>query len=313
MGPRRGGADAPRSIAGVAVAMRHLLALLTCACAAAEETLQSNALLFDGDDKTGLVAENYGTRQISTKLTQGYSQVNITGNNRAYLVNDWVWATRWRDVSYKHLMLMERSLEFTIDFSKVGCGCNAAIYLVGMPAAPWGPGASDYCDIQDDDKRCAEIDILEGNRQALQSTLHMTAGHGQDGRCNQDGCYTNWGKLPSTRSRYGPGKEADIDSTKPFRVRVSFPEAVLDDTSDWRGASMDVRMWQGSGPEQVFFKNTENGNPKPGSESRGVSGADQFETKEALERGMVLVLALWSGQGKDDLAWMDGGCTAANF
>jgi hypothetical protein len=47
---------------------------------------------------------------------------------------------------------------------------NAAVYLVAMPPVP-GAASSSYCDIQDDEHRCYELDVLEGNRQAVQSTV----------------------------------------------------------------------------------------------------------------------------------------------
>ena len=38
----------------------------------------------------------------------------------------------WFDVKYEKLFLLGRALSFTIDLSAVVCGCNAAVYLVGM-------------------------------------------------------------------------------------------------------------------------------------------------------------------------------------
>ena len=34
---------------------------------------------------------------------------------------------------------------------------------------------------------CVELDLIEGNKKAVQATLHTRQGHGQDGTCNQDG------------------------------------------------------------------------------------------------------------------------------
>jgi hypothetical protein len=36
------------------------------------------------------------------------------------------------DVAYRKFSLLDRALSFTIDLSAVGCGCNAAVYLVQM-------------------------------------------------------------------------------------------------------------------------------------------------------------------------------------
>ena len=47
------------------------------------------------------------------------------------------------------------------------------------------------CDIQGYDlpnvRPCAELDVIEGNRKAVQATLHTQQGRGQNGKCNQDG------------------------------------------------------------------------------------------------------------------------------
>lgn len=68
---------------------------------------------------------------------------------------------------------------------------------------------------------CFEIDLIEGNKKAIQATLHTTQGKGTDGRCNQDGCYGNWGRSSSTF--YGPLPDAEINSLLPFRVTARFP------------------------------------------------------------------------------------------
>jgi hypothetical protein len=91
--------------------------------------LSSWQLAFDGDERAGFVGEAYGSLQVKGIKTrpkdpdQLPNQLNVSGNNRLYLVSDWAWCTRWRDVAYKPLHLLDQSLEFTIDLSKVGCGC----------------------------------------------------------------------------------------------------------------------------------------------------------------------------------------------
>ena len=106
--------------------------------------------------------------------------------------------------------------------SGVGCGCDASLYLVKMKDADrFGPN---YCDIQGvgGSAPCAEIDLFEGNRQAIASTVHMTQGTGADGTCNQDGCTEKWGEHETnTRGElvselYGPG--GNIDTTTLSRV-----------------------------------------------------------------------------------------------
>lgn len=216
--------------------------------------------------------------------------VRVVGNNRLFVVHDWVWAHTWREVSYRHLMLLNRELSFDIDLSGVGCGCNAAVCAqplrrsntisavllatdvtvndprVYLPHAdlvqmrdPHDSG-SNYCDIQgyevdgDDVEPCLEIDLLEGNRKAIQTTLHTRSGHGADGHgCNQDGCYANLGKMADESSRYGPGIGAlgGLDSLKPIHVSATFATVPLSEGLEdaWNGARLDVTLSQEHGKD----------------------------------------------------------------
>ena len=86
---------------------------------------------------------------------------------------------------------------------------------------------SAQCDIQgfdvEDMEACTELDLLEGNRKALQATLHTAQGKGADGRCNQDGCVGNWGRRAGSERSYGALPGAAIDSNRPFHVKADFP------------------------------------------------------------------------------------------
>ena len=72
--------------------------------------------------------------------------IEVTGLNRAYLsapdaARRW-W--EWGNVDYRKLMLLNRRLSFTVDLSRVGCGHDAALYLVEMTKPTrWAAG---YCD-----------------------------------------------------------------------------------------------------------------------------------------------------------------------
>mmetsp|Transcript_17379 Transcript_17379/g.41629 ORF Transcript_17379/g.41629 Transcript_17379/m.41629 type:complete len:103 (-) Transcript_17379:1371-1679(-) len=95
----------------------------------------------------------------------------------------------------------------------------------------------------------------------------MTSGKGPNGRCNQDGCVGNLGKLETSRNLYGPRPSATIDSSKPFHVRASFTSHHLGNSSKeslWRGATMTVQLSQDGGPEHTLFDSKRNGNPIEG-------------------------------------------------
>ena len=48
-------------------------------------------------------------------------------------------------------------LSFTVDVSEVGCGCNAALYLVEMPAATITSCNDYYCDVSKDSNTAVSI------------------------------------------------------------------------------------------------------------------------------------------------------------
>lgn len=257
----------------------------------------------DGDISTGFLAENWG----STDRVAGPKGFTLQGNGRSYAaarVSGGPGDVDWGDFAYRRFELLDRQFQFEVDLSRVGCGCNAALYLVAMPEHPEAHDAA-YCDIQGPEgKSCLEIDILEGNAKALQATIHTTNGHGWDGKsCNADGCLASLGKTPESARLYGPESKDGIDSSRPFTVSATFAN----------GGAFNVMLTQGSEGgsgakrEVQFFdadavasgSNVLAGQPTP------VPQDDRERMRGALERGMVLVLSLWTAE---DLSWLDGGC-----
>jgi len=249
---------------------------------------------------------------------------------------------QWQDVRYEKFDLLGKSLSFTIDLSEVPCGCNAAVYLVKMDAPT--SGGSAYCDIQGyDDKSigaCTELDLIEGNQKALQATLHTAQGKGSDGRCNQDGCASNWGRDKATDAAYGLPRTKRIarhviDSSKPLRVTATFEQRRLNWYDD-AGCAFEVRVSQGSTHVQLLDSTRDGNAPRrparPDEAAKAEAGAgvaantaagvgeatataapqafgraDLEETYVAVRAGLVLVASLWT---TDDLSWLDGGCDA---
>ena len=105
---------------------------------------------------------------------------------------------------------------------KAACGCNAALYLVGMKQ-PSG-GGSGYCDIQSSSNPCTELDMFEGSTKAFQTTIHTQCGTGCNA-CNQWGCETNFGGKGNNHTLYGLGSDSAVDSSKPYKVSVTFSHA----------------------------------------------------------------------------------------
>ena len=255
-----------------------------------------------GSEFSGFVAENYGGSSESkrTMMAGATDVLHVTGNNKLYLVEDWLNLMGWDKVSYQKLFLLGSTLSFTVDLSGVGCDCNAAVYLVQMDTP--GQNTANYCDIQGGDyPRCTEIDLLEGNTHAMATTLHTREGTGADGTCNQDGCVHNLGKRPKTPSGeftselYGPGANfrhvfPKINTRRPFGVRATFAHS----------GEMTVELEQ-EGHSLRVYDTAIAGNPEP-------SGVPPYAfdlTAEALRGGMVLVVSLWSAPD-DGLAWLQG-------
>ena len=56
-----------------------------------------------------------------------------------------------------------QTLSYTVDLSKVGCACNAALYLVAMPYHDKDTCGDYYCDASFPHCHCPEMDIQEAN------------------------------------------------------------------------------------------------------------------------------------------------------
>ena len=227
-----------------------------------------------------------GFAEESSGIMNGsYSNLILKGNVRAYWTTDDTQHT-WSSIEYKKLNLLGKSLRFTVDVAQVGCACNAALYLVAMGSTGSSDG-SGYCDIQGVGGRtCTEIDLLEGNVKAVQSTLHTQLGQECDGTCNQYGCAVNWGK--ANQSQYGIGSV--IDSTRPYIVDAAF---------DTNGA-MKIQLQQ-DGRWLDFWTTSTASNCRTGVPDDAIR-----TVKEEMQKGMVLTVALWEAQ--DDLAWLNGNC-----
>ena len=69
--------------------------------------------------------------------------LRVAGNSRLYLVHDHT-KKAWEEHQYIRLDLSASPLTFTLDLSKVPCGCLACVYLVAMPDPSLG---ANYCDM----------------------------------------------------------------------------------------------------------------------------------------------------------------------
>ena len=239
------------------------------------------------------------TRERDRHNSTDPSSVALYGNSRAYLTMPHNDSHPWQSASFDKLRLRGQSLSFRVDLSTVGCGCNAAVYLVRMNQ-PVENGDSHYCDIMAaPPSRCLEIDLFEGNVKAARATLHTQAGEANDGTCNQYGCAGGMGTGPGgDDGRYGLGSSS-IDSSRPFTVVATFDD----------GGHMQVVVRQES-TQIVLWDMATSGN-YPATQ---VPEEAAVATRDALEQGMVLAVSLWGTETSDlsGMSWLDGGCTARN-
>jgi len=186
---------------------------------------------------------------------------------------------------YLALNLLGKRMRFSVDVSKAGCGCNAALYLTSMQQNEKASECFDYyCDANSVcGESCAEIDIMEANRYAWHSTLHaawdgsgLAAGFG-------GGSGNSTGPRDFTASDYGPGARC-IDTNKHFQVEADF----LADGKD-RLEAMEVTLSQiGHSCSLAMRISNYPGMP---------------ELSRALRAGMTPIVSYWSA---DDMLWMDG-------
>eukprot|EP00419_Tripos_fusus_P008029 CAMPEP_0172682900 /NCGR_PEP_ID=MMETSP1074-20121228/18477_1 /TAXON_ID=2916 /ORGANISM="Ceratium fusus, Strain PA161109" /LENGTH=646 /DNA_ID=CAMNT_0013501663 /DNA_START=27 /DNA_END=1968 /DNA_ORIENTATION=+ len=242
---------------------------------------------FEGNGNVGFVEDGSAGKVWTQGKTMG-----TFGSSRSYLVDN-LGAPSWYQAQYHRFDLRGQTMSYTVDLSKVPCGCIACMYLVAMPNP--GPGPN-YCDIQPGKgfNQCLEVDLMEANSMAYHSTIHTEAwGTGEDGTCNAIlGCVNNVGrewKTPQgnlTKDIYRPGARV-IDSSRPFKVTSSF---------EWTG-HMTVILSQDN-DTVVLFNRSLGGNPM----GTGVPDAAAKKVADAMANGgLVLVSSLWNG----DTHWLD--------
>ena len=101
------------------------------------------SVAYNFSTSTGVAFEAFEGHGYANVTGRGGTQLRLNHNVRGYAVADFR-ARKWEDVRYTKLQLLGRTLSWTADVSDVGCGCNAALYLVAMPAAG-SAGSSGYC------------------------------------------------------------------------------------------------------------------------------------------------------------------------
>jgi len=217
-------------------------------------------------------------------VTPMSSQVKIGLGPRFYLANSCVSA--FGPSVFSGVKLIGGSISFTVDISQIGCGLNAAFYLVGMPAASAGSNGDYYCDANAvGGTSCSEMDLFEANRHAIQITPHRCSGSSCDG----NGCAKN---TQSISNGFGPASTYTINSLSPFTVKISFIKG-----SDGKTLT---------GITSVISQGSKSITLTHGSEC-GTNYLSDMGT--AITAGMVPVWSYWSG----NVNWLDSpACSSEN-
>mmetsp|Transcript_13798 Transcript_13798/g.39262 ORF Transcript_13798/g.39262 Transcript_13798/m.39262 type:complete len:403 (+) Transcript_13798:74-1282(+) len=188
---------------------------------------------------------------------------------------------------YTMLKLLGKTLQYMVDLSGAGCGCNVAVYLASIAHNFQASLCSDYyCDAANIcGVRCDEIDIQEANKYAWHSTLHVHDDPGGGGIGYGGTLRNNW-----TVGEYGPGAKC-VDTNAPFRVAVSFPVG-----ADGNLLALDIVLSQDAKPctltQHVYADHYMYRGRQAG-----------LELSRSLAQGMVPVVSYWSSES---LLWLDG-------
>ncbi|RAL02632.1 putative endoglucanase [Aspergillus ibericus CBS 121593] len=231
------------------------------------------------------------------------------GEPRVYLLGP--------DGDYMSLQLLGRELSFDVDVSALPCSENGNLYLSEMDMtggrSEHNPGGarfgSGYCNAQcpvlnwvngtlNENERgacCNEMDIFEGNAYATHYAAHPCVAD----ECASAGCIFN-PYMAGSRNFWGPGME--VDTAKPLTIITQF---VTDDNTT-SGMLVQIR--------RMYIQDGKVIPNVPAARDDGSClHADNFSSSvglspiaQALARGMVMVLSLWSDP-EHGMQWLDGG------
>lgn len=213
--------------------------------------------------------------------------------------------------SYMPFFILNKTVSFTVDLSKVSCACVFALYFTSLPAKAYcgsdpTSSGSYYCDASGyGGSYCPEMDLMEANAYGFTSAAHDCA-------LNQNPSSTNYQKYSSCsqvasnlftyknvtnasltgQAVYGPGKY--INTSAEFKVAVKFQ------TTSGSLTSITNTISQGTNVISYTWLNSTISSP---------SFMSSFSTK--LAGGMGLMFSLW-GSSTGPLGWLDNNIGTCN-
>jgi len=262
--------------------MLALSLLVGAACVSAQHFAGSIMIREDGVNMTRYVMSGYAP------------MVSVSGTSVTLVHNSGVQITKTQTDSYspdifQQYKLRGKTVSYTVDISSIGCSCNAAFYLVTMPAigsngqpTPGNDG-SYYCDANDvNSEWCWELDIMESNKYVTAVTPHKCyQPPGQyDTSCDRGGCGTNSHNVNG--QGMCPDGSCTINTAQPFRYSVTFGDQYRVVLSQ-NGRTFEFDSCDDAGYLQSM--------------------------EQALDFGMTIVASYW-GNNYQTMQWLDGmtGC-----
>jgi len=245
----------------------------------------------DGTSQQYPIAMSGGTSKTGSLVKVSGASLNMSHGPRVYIAGTCVNA--FESTMFKEFYLLGKTLSYDVDLSQVGCACNAALYLVAMPAynsanAPDPTKCGDYyCDAnQVCGIWCPEMDVMEANNRAFQITPHKCSPPTGNyyPSCDGGGCGQNVYRMSS--SSYGPGSSV-IDTTKQFHVATTF-------STDSSSQLNQIRTVLSQGSKS--FTVTHNDSTCPGGYLESLTAA--------FKQGMVLTMSYWGDTGST-MSWLD--------
>jgi len=254
--------------------------------------IMAGTLTYTNNSKAEIsyIAQTGGTR--TGGITLSGNAITLKHNIRAYLAAPNC-ASSFQSNIFLPLYLLDRTLSFTADLGQVGCGCNAALYLVSMPAhnhsgVPDPTKCGDYyCDANNVcGLFCPEMDVFEANNRALQITPHRCSAPQNHyySSCDGGGCGQN--VVHINRQAYGFGSEFTINTQNPFEVSMSFQ------TSGGNLNRINTVLSQNGKTFHVVHDDSK------------CAGGYLAAMTTALRDGMVVAMSYWGDAGST-MSWLD--------
>jgi hypothetical protein len=212
-------------------------------------------------------------------------------NSRAYFSDSCV-EGEVNSEMYAALKLLGTTIQYTVDLSGLGCGCNAQFHLVTMRYNSDASQCGDYCcgaaQVKQCGVSCPTISLQDANQYAWSTSVHLS--NDADGKSvGYGGGSEKPGRRHWSDAEYGPQAKC-IDTTWPFRVSVSFKEkfaGMLD--------RIEVTLSQEDRHDCTLKESITEYNFKK------ESGLAEFS--RILEKGVTPML---SYSGGEDMTWLDG-------